>query len=464
MNLARLALLAGLATAPAHAGEAQFEGFYRARGRAFSSLSIAPDLDGSEGPTGWIQHRFFLQPRFVVNDRVAVYSEIRALDGLAWGQAPTDERNPLFWNGIAGTADVTRGLPSVFSDDLRAPTETPEDGLPRAAPNLSIWRVWAEVHGETGTWRFGRMPVHWGLGIWQNDGLGLNADYGDSADRVQWERAFGDVFVRAAGEVDSFGLADPEIRDTVAGNVALAWRSERMEVGLNGQVRHALPKSDTGGLDAFTLATASAALRAEVGNLEVGAELVARLGGGALDDTNTDVDVQAFGGVITGQLATEKLTIGLEAGFATGDSDPSDDRITTFVFDRDYNVGLLMFEQPMPLLRVNGQRDLSSQLTGNGVGNAMFVRAHGSLALPHGFTAEGAAIVGRAFRLPTTLGDRGTYGAEVNLGTRYRATEKVDLVGTAAVFVPGTWYRGAEPEGRLQPVIVGGQILSRVTF
>jgi hypothetical protein len=464
VNPLRTLILVAIASAPAHAGEAQFEGFYRARGRAFSSLSVAPDQPGAEGPTGWVQHRFWLQHRFVVNDKVAVYSEIRALDGTAWGQAPAGEPNPLFWNGVPGAQEPTRALPSAFSDDLRAPGVAAFDGLPRAVPDISIWRVWAEVHGETGTWRFGRMPIHWGLGIWQNDGLGLNADYGDSADRVQWERAFGDVFLRASGEIDTFGLADPDVRDTVSGNASVGWRGERVEIGLNTQARRALPRTGPGAIGSFSLGTASAALQAEVGSLRIGAELVARVGQGALDEANSDVTVQAFGGVVTAELSLDKLVVGVEGGFATGDRDPTDSKITTFAFDRDYNVALLMFEQPMPLLRVNGTRDFASQLSGNGVSNAFFARAHGSYSLPRGFAIDGAVVAARAFRVAEGLGDRSTYGLEVNLGGRYLATEKLDLLATGAVFVPGNYYRGAEPTGRTQPVIGGGQILSRVRF
>ncbi|TVQ94118.1 MAG: hypothetical protein EA397_03140 [Deltaproteobacteria bacterium] len=466
MNRARLALLIGLAVPSAYAGEVQFEGFYRARGRAFSSLSIDTSIPGAEGPSAWVQHRFWLQPRFVVNDKVAVYSEIRALDGVAWGQAPRAEEAPQFWRDQAFDGGLD-GLPLAFTDDLRAPSVNPMDGLPRGVPDISIWRVWAEVHGSTGTWRFGRMPIHWGMGIWQNDGLGLNADYGDSADRVQWERSFSDIFVRVAGEVDAFGLANPQMRDMAGANAAVAYRGERLEIGLNSQVKHAFPQAvGTSTIDDFTLLTASAAFDAELGNLRVGAELVARVGQGALSETLDDVTVQAFGGVLAGQLSTNKFIASVEGGFATGDNDGSDTRLTTFAFDRDYNVGLIMFEQPMPIVRTGaGVRDLSQALTGNGVSNAFFGRLHGSYLLPHGLSAEVTVVTARTFQRPEDLRDQVFYGVEVDLGMKYRATEKLDLLGTSALFVPGNYYTNASTfQNGLSGLVIGGQVLARVHF
>jgi len=477
LNLCRfsalaLPLLAAGVVAPAQAGEVQFDGFYRARARAFSSLSIDPSLDNAEGPSAWVQHRFWLQPRFVVNDKVAVYSEFRALDGVPWGRVPDVDQVPRFWNGPGGAHRGQPELPRFFDDDLRSPGTATTDFLPRGAPDISLWRVWAEVHGETGTWRFGRMPVHWGLGVWQNDGLGLNADYGDSADRVQWERAFGDVFLRAAGEVNAFNLADATIRDTVSGNATIAYRGERVEVGLNTQVRRVLPGGGTNPVGGFTLGTGSAALHAEAGNLRVGAELVGRVGKGALDASNTAVDVQAFGGVVAADMALEKITFGLEAGFASGDGDSSDDTIRTFTFDRDYNIGVILFEQPMPILRTSaGARDASQLLTGNGISNALFARAHGSYALPHGVSAEIAVALANTFRLDEELRDRSFYGVEFDLGARYRATDNLDLVGTSALFVPGSFYGNHRPPDVTSPlqngvrgVVFGGQVLARVRF
>jgi hypothetical protein len=455
----------GLAlAAPAAAAEVQWEGYLRSRARGFSSLSLgAPSIESDglspEKARAWAQHRVWLRPRFVLSDHVAVFTEIRALDGVTWGESPVPERDVTQPDG-----SDTAQLPPALSDDLGIPAGSAQDGLPRGTlgGNLQLWRAWAEVRGPAGTFRFGRLPVHWGLGIWQNDGLGINADYGDSADRVQWERSFQDVFVRVAAEVDGNSLATPEVRDTASGNAAFAWRSEKVEVGLNTQLRHAFPSD----LDALTLFTASAALDADLGNLHASAELVARVGQGDLDSTNTDTQVQAFGGLFSAGVDQEKWSASVEAGFASGDGDPNDNTVRTFQFDRDYNIGILLFEQPLPVLRSDSGRDFSRVLSGNGIANAIFARASASVALPYDLRADVAVAGARTFVPPPTDASRNTYGLEANAGLRYRAYDHVDVLGTAAVFVPGSFYRNYaddDIEG-LSRTVVGGQVLARVFF
>lgn len=462
MHRPLIVALAALAATPALATEVQFEGDYRARGRAFSDLSMGAGGDElAEGLRAWGQHRLLLRPRFVLSDKVALFTEIRALDGAAWGSSAAAEDDP---NGTTTCVDCET-LPTVFTDDLRAPSSLTADGLPRAVPDISIWRAYGQVHGKAGTFRFGRMPVHWGLGVWQNDGHGMNADYGDSVDRVQWDKAIDDIFLRAAFEVDSYGLVSDTARDAISGNLAAAYRSERIELGLNAQVRRVFAGDVD---DPLTIATGSLAADAELGNLHVGVEIVGRYGSGALDADLNDVDIQALGGVLVGELANEKWTAGVEAGFATGDRTPGDGKYTTFVFDRDYNVALLMFEQPMPVFRADEGRNLEHTLSGNAIANALFARVRGTYELPEGLTAHASVVGARTFALPDTLaGARSIYGFELDAGVSYRATEHLDVVGTAAVFLPGSYYTNYADDlitDGLSGPVVGGQLIGRISF
>lgn len=464
LALATATVAAVLTSVPAMAVEVQFEGFYRARGRAFSSLSIDPDLTDAAPPSAWIQHRLWLAPRFVVSDKVAVYTEFRGLDGVTWGQAPFAEDDPL-----ATPADTERQLDLIFTDDLRAPTTLPTDGLPRTGLGFELWRTYAEIHGKAGTFRFGRMPIHWGLGVWQNDGMGLSADYGDSADRVQWERAFDKVFVRGALEVDSYGLASREARDIYGGTIAAAYRDERLEIGLNTQVKRATGGQTASGSDQdpFTLVTASAALDYEVGDIRVGAEIVGRFGTGQLGE-RTSATVASAGGVIVAEATLGKPVINVDLGVATGDGNENDDNLNTFTFDRDYNIGILLFEQPMPVFASSSGRDASQAISGNGISNAIFGRAAARYPLPEDLELEAAVAGARAFQRPEGLGDQVWYGVEANIGLRWQPDEDVDIVGTGAFMLPGSYYSnyndGDTLTDGLDGFVIGGQLLGRVRF
>ena len=45
-------------------------------------------------------------------------------------------------------------------------------------------RAWAEVDTEFGSIRFGRMPWHWGRGMFYNQGACVDCDVGTTVDRV----------------------------------------------------------------------------------------------------------------------------------------------------------------------------------------------------------------------------------------------------------------------------------------
>ncbi len=51
---------------------------------------------------------------------------------------------------------------------------------------MSPKRVWAEVQTPVGLLSFGRMPSEWGLGIMANAGGGIDEDFGDTVDRIQF--------------------------------------------------------------------------------------------------------------------------------------------------------------------------------------------------------------------------------------------------------------------------------------
>ena len=103
--------------------------------------------------------------------------------------------------------------------------------------DITLWHAWGEVHGKAGRFRFGRMPLHWGSGLWLNDGLGEYGEYGDSADRVAWEYLIQDtVYLMAAFDVNAENFVN-ESDDTTSYNLAAAYRSEQVVAGLLAQYR-----------------------------------------------------------------------------------------------------------------------------------------------------------------------------------------------------------------------------------
>jgi len=432
----------------ARAADVDFEGFYRARARAFSSLSIDPLNGDSEGLSQYIQHRAVLRPRFVVNDQIAFFMDIRALDGVTWGDRPT----PI--TDISGQVD-----PMVFTDQLE-PAVDGNDG--RAG--LSVWRAWSELRFGDHTVRVGRMPLNWGRGVWWNDGLGLVSDYGDSADRVQWEGLFDEVYASVAVDVSHSGFWGAQ-DDTYAVNGMIAYRDETINAGLAGQIKVTPNPS-------VSVFTADASMDATIGLIDVSAEIVAHFGGGDLDTGATNVRIASGGGVVEGGVGFDWATVSLIAGLATGDQDPNDATQSTFAFDPDYNVGVLLFEQALPTFAAtlptsdNGGRDASRAVLGTRIQNAIFLRPSIRRTFADKVEVEGSLLYARAAAVPSTTAYSGrrTYGYELDASARWVGTEHVDLALTGAVFLPGDWFTNYADIPDLSRPVLGAQLTGRVRF
>jgi len=427
----------GLATAPsARAAEVDFEGYYRARAHVFSSLSIDPQADNYEGVSGWIEHRVWLRPRFLINDKIGVFAEIKGFDNLVWGNEPHAWFDP----------SIQLDVPLVLTDELTAPVTTDDERAPLV--DITLWRAWGEVHVGDHKFLVGRMPLNWGQGVWQNDGLGYDGEYGDTVDRVQWEGLFnGQIYGSLAFDVNRKGLlAAPDGTFSVYGMAAV--RTEVVTAGVNLQYRRAVVPD--AGVDPFDMFTGDVALRASFGPIQAKLEALVVFGGGDLESLN-DARFASGGGVVDLKALTPQVDVGFRFALATGDGNPNDSRIKTFQFDRDYNFGIIMFEQPMPLFEApiptdeNGGRDDSLVALGPTMSNAMVFVPEVSRDLGAGFRVGLLGVMAPVAKVPDLLvaQERRYYGTEVDLKVGYTGLDHLDVQLTGALYAPGGYVQRA---------------------
>lgn len=446
-----LAAMMFAASLPAGAAEVQFEGFYQMRGRLFDTLSLRRTGD-TEGMSAYMQHRLWLRPKFFVTDQVAMIAEVRGLDGVLWGNRAITLSDPI-------------GDTTLFSDQLSAPVS--EVDAAAVLSDFTLWRAWGEVDTRIGTFKFGRQPIHWGKGIWQNDGLGSNMDYGDSADRLSWEHLISNVWLRAGVDINVSNLIN-EQDNTTSYHISAAYRTERMEGGLQLMYRRSVL-----GDEAFDLFIIDGAFDLEFGPIDLEGEVVAQLGGGALENI-PELRVTRIGAVIDAGLNLPKWRVRVEAGLATGDGQ-EDTSQRTFTFDRDYNIGLFMFEQPMPVLQSavaseeNGGRNDAVVLTGNAVRNVLYLKPSFAYQPINQLWVRGSFLAARSMKVTQELvdADRRSYGYEINIGADYEALDHFSIGGTFGVFVPGSYYRNYENDTYstlFNRTAFGGQLLGRIEF
>ncbi len=159
----------------------EIDGYLRFRADLRDNLDLRRDADPSgyylyprplvgpneHGTLTMANMRFRLEPTLNVSEQVRVRAQLDLLDNLVLGSTPEiDQRYPMPF----GSATQTPPIPGLNSD----------------RPSINVKRAWGEVQTPLGLLSFGRMPDQWGLGMLANPGGGIDGDYGDNVDRIQW--------------------------------------------------------------------------------------------------------------------------------------------------------------------------------------------------------------------------------------------------------------------------------------
>ena len=149
--------------------------------RSVGCGAVAPETRPCEGNLSMANMRLKLMPTFNIDEGTSVFTEVDVLDNVVLGSTPEGQ-------SLTGS-DATPPL-GAFGDGQTAP----QAGVNSNKDSISIRRAWAEVALPLGILKFGRMPDHWGMGILANSGtedtfnggIDLDADYGDTVDRLSF--------------------------------------------------------------------------------------------------------------------------------------------------------------------------------------------------------------------------------------------------------------------------------------
>jgi len=161
-----------------------------------SCLEASTEKGSCSGSVNSANMRLRLEPVVNLSESVSVHAQIDALDNVVLGSTP----DGTFHDGTAAPPSIPTG---AFSGG-QVP---PEAGRNSPTDSVLIKRAWAEVElANVAHISFGRMPSHWGLGIWQNSGghdpvhgtSCFDCDGGDTQDRVYVSRTIPGTALTAA--------------------------------------------------------------------------------------------------------------------------------------------------------------------------------------------------------------------------------------------------------------------------
>ncbi len=454
----------------------ELDGYLRTRPDLFHRMDLnrAPDpwgyslfprspVSDRERTLAGVNMRLRLEPTINVSEEVRVKVQLDALDNVLFGSTP------LYANSRGDRYDF-----GIFNESQMSP----EAGVNALTDSIRVKRAYGEVSTPVGILRFGRMGSHWGLGMLHNDGNGLDSDYGNTVDRIQFvTEPFTGWYFAPMVDFDIEGPSSATQNeqgqpfdvsnsdDAHSYVIAIARRDTpqqeraRLENGLsvfnygvhfsyrtqrNEAVSWADPNTPPNDASSFVLRNARLyipdvwvkferkELRLEleaaavIGNIES----VARHPGES--DTVGGAIVRQFGAVAQGEyrLMDGQLRLGLEAGYASGDRQPGFGNRPGRVGPTGSNVpengnidGAQYHDGAIRNFRFN--RDyrvdaiLYRELIG-GITDSVYVKPTVTYSVAEGFDIYGSVIGSGAVYVESTPSqDSRMLGVELNAGARY---------------------------------------------
>lgn len=434
---------------PAKAVEFRLDGYYRFRADLFDTLSLDRDVENSEGVRSLMEQRLRLIPHIRLGSNVHVFVDLDVLDALRFGSSP----EILQAIGASQEGGAAFDEPIPLSDSVVPGSDYRE--------SLFVRRAWAELYTPYVDLKVGRMGNHWGMGLLANDGnCDTWCDHGDTVDRIMASTSRLDpVRLSLALDTRAEGFINRN-DDTHSFLLSGGYMGEVHRVG-------AYLRWTRQPINKFNVVHGDLYGATELGPLSM--ELEALILWGQATDTDIGVEdlrILSGGGAFRAGLAIDPWEAGLEIGLATGDKEPSDNRWHTLRMDRDHDIGLLMFEQPMPVFavgenssEVNANLDTSLVVTGEGVSNAFYLRPRFHVEIRDDLRA-GISLLTAWPVVPEAFGtdEPKFYGAEIDLDASWKLYGNFEIGGTAAFFFPGAVY---DPYGSFA---FGGQLRAIVHF
>jgi uncharacterized protein (TIGR04551 family) len=125
---------------------------------------------------GTTNMRLRLEPTINVTDQVRVRTQFDIFDNFVLGTTPDSLVNP----------DIPDQNSKVGQTSAAAPTDVLSNTQVSQASNIIAKQAWAEIDSEIGSFRFGRMPWHFGRGMYFNRGNCADCEGGTTVDRVMF--------------------------------------------------------------------------------------------------------------------------------------------------------------------------------------------------------------------------------------------------------------------------------------
>lgn len=342
------AIFSGLLfSAPSESADMEWSGTYRIEGVHIKDS----ELDGRGKELNYGLHHLSLRPKIVAGDGITIYGQFELFTNSAY---PNSQLGQVLGDGVGTGTTRTSDTSNTI-------------GSTEKSRELMVSQLYLSWVQEYGALIVGRAPLQFGLGMTYNAGKGLFDHWFDTRDLVGYKILMGNLyFLPMYGKVSEGSLnTNEDVNDFM-----VQMQYENPETDLEMGVFYRVRKSSDAGSDAgsVTLIGGAGATNSESNFNELSIYALRdterfRLGVegsflsgkvGARTTGLDDVTLNGFGvaGEVEYRPETGRWIYGAKLGTATGDDPDSDSRFEGFVFDRNYEVAMLLFNRPL------GRRDV----------------------------------------------------------------------------------------------------------
>lgn len=348
MRLLFAVLYLSFVFAPTAFADITWEGRYRASGNYLRNVDL-----GDGGDKNYILHHLILTPKIIMADGFELVSTVDIFNG-GGHSVPGSQAGQSFGGRNGGTPSVYGADGSVILTDSQLMSV-------RDANIRELYLVYKHAGGRL---KVGRAPLHFGLGINLNDGRGLFDHYFDNRDMITYEGFISGVKLQPylARITDGFNTNSDAAANEFGLIVDWDRKESNLRLGLMALNRHVQGSLNNTAQD---LATSGAADIQRYGlfversnhkdsNFRYAFELGFNSGKLGLNSTGQKIDYNGYGLALELDYFTpvRGLKVGLKSGYASGADASKDTSFSAFAFDRNYNVGMILFNHPV------GNKDL----------------------------------------------------------------------------------------------------------
>ena len=447
----------------------EWSGVYRFEGVLLDNPSLIKNGGDSKD---YATHHLVLKPKMIVADGFEINAR---------------------FDGFNGATDQNVHPNNQIGNAFGASSSNNDQYYSSAAGNagadiIEITQAYLTYSHNFGALIVGRAPVHFGLGMSYDSGDDLFDHWYDTRDLIGFKVHFGNIYVfpmyaklneGAIGRKssDAEDLRFQAEYDNKDKDIKLGFLfSEKKAKANNHDYPVLIDNATYSRANDLKIRSLSFYLKKDLENLDYGLEFSYVSGDtGLVNTSGQEVDIQAFGiaAELDYEMPKHSLSFGLRAGYASGDDKQTNDKVEGFIFNRNYDVGMLLFNHPL------GQQDLlgvqsflrkgygvnnpatpnSSRLEDfdvESISNVFYIAPSVKYDINDKINIKSTFITGFLVEDAQGFTDMDTaLGYELDLSVSYQPIKRVHLMLQGAALLPGSAFEAGNVDSKFTYGLMG---------